>query len=273
MKMVGKHRNIIYYLDQGLPLAGTLVKPYTHVIIGAFHLQADGAIHLNNEPPESPRFAALWRDAAAVRASGRKVLMMLGGACNGTWRYIDRNGCAAVETLLRVMDAFQLDGVDLDWEEWRDYPYDPEQLFSQLISDLSERTRRKPLLTMAPVARQLWGKGPGPPGLYRKILANTGGRINWFNVQFYSGFGSLQRPADYRRAVRAGFEPHRLVAGSLTGPQAGEGYVDPGSLALTVRELAQEYPDFGGVAGWEYCYTAGTPWADYLRRAMRVNGR
>ncbi|TCL65334.1 chitinase [Hydrogenispora ethanolica] len=271
--MKGRHRNVIYYQDQTHPLAGTLAKPFTHVIVAAFHFQADGAIRFHNDSPDAPRFAGLWRDVAAVRESGRKILMMLGGAGNGTWRYIHQNACTAVETLLHVIDAYQLDGIDLDWEEWWEVPYDPEQLFSQLISDLSERAGRKLIITMAPVARQIWGKGPGPPGLYQKILENTRGRVNWFNVQFYSGFGSLQTPADYRRAIRAGFEPHRLVAGSLTGPQAGEGYIDPGSLALTVRELAEEYPDFGGVDGWEYVYTVGTPWANCLQRAMNVTGR
>jgi len=93
------------------------------------------------------------------------------------------------------------------------------------------------------------------------------GGVDWWNVQFYNGWGGLEdgfperngagekwRGSWYDQIVRnEGWNPERVVLGLLTNPRhGGSGYVRWEAVAERVGELVERYPGFGGVMGWEY---------------------
>ena len=61
----------------------------THVIIAAIHLNDGAHLTLNDDPPTSDKFKTLWSEVAWLRASGIKVLGMLGGAAKGSYAKLD----------------------------------------------------------------------------------------------------------------------------------------------------------------------------------------
>jgi hypothetical protein len=89
--------------------------------------------------------------------------------------------------------------------------------------------------------------------------------ISWYNAQFYGGFAASAN--FYKSCVDAGWEPSRVVIGVLANANDGTetGFVNLTTLHGTIRDLKNLYPNFGGVAGWEYFDAGGTdgglkPW-------------
>ena len=102
--------------------------------------------------------------------------------------------------------------------------------------------------------------------------------IDWYNVQFYNGWGSLDEIPPQLRVQRSGasarwrggdtvlgwsyydeiiqgqgWQPERVVLGLLTNPRhGGSGYVGWDVIARRLGALVERYPQFGGVMGWEY---------------------
>jgi hypothetical protein len=87
---------------------------------------------------------------------------------------------------------------------------------------------------------------------YNALDEADGPDIAFYNVQFYNGFGDLDTPDDYEDAVNNGYSASRLVAGQVTSPDNGGGYVDFPTLNQTVIDLRDEYGQIGGIMGWEY---------------------
>jgi len=130
------------------------------------------------------------------------------------------------------------------------------------------------IITLAPYARDLTAAGSAGGFSYPQLESDLGSKINWYNAQFYCGWGSLSTTADYDRAVSGSFTASRVVAGAVTNPNNCAGYVDPDTLAGTVRTLTGEHPDLAGVAGWEYFNSVGVngagpeSWFGNLKDAM-----
>jgi len=61
----------------------------THVIIAAIHLNDGAHLTLNDDPPTADKFKTLWSEVAWLKASGIKVLGMLGGAAKGSYAKLD----------------------------------------------------------------------------------------------------------------------------------------------------------------------------------------
>ncbi|RZS32377.1 hypothetical protein EV193_11210 [Herbihabitans rhizosphaerae] len=79
-------------------------------------------------------------------------------------------------------------------------------------------------------------------------------KIDWYNAQFYCGWGTLDSTAGYDKIIeRRAFPANKVVTSSITHPDLCQGYVDiETTLKNTVQALIGRYSDFGGVAGWEY---------------------
>ena len=91
---------------------------------------------------------------------------------------------------------------------------------------------------------------------YKSLYGSPEGkRINWFNGQFYCGWASLATTADYDAIVKNGFPAEKVVGGMIGNPANCSGFVPIATVAKTVKKLAAEYPQFGGVADWEYFNT------------------
>lgn len=181
------------------------------------------------------------------------------------------------------MPRYGLDGIDLDVEDSPDETPitgridDIVKLIQQLRSDFGIGF----IITLAPVAKALSDDdGDNISGFsYTDLEANCGGDIDWYNAQFYSGYGSMGNASDYLdKLENFPLDPRRLVAGTLSNGANGTGWVELDNIKSTMRDLLATYPDsFGGIAAWEY-YNSNPDtdepwtWAAVMNLAM-VNWR
>ncbi len=246
---------VVYYQTQYN--GGTYVSPlgltrhHTHVtevLVAALHLDANEVVHLNDDPPSAARFTRMWADLTTMQKAGVHVLVMVGGAAQGSFQRLDTSFGTYYPLLRDVIRTYHLDGVDLDVEESMSLS-GMERLIDALRTDFGTSF----LITLAPVASALSGGGNLSGFSYDRLYKDRGSRISWFNAQFYNGFGSLSGTGSYDAVVRHGVVPaSKVVAGALTAPASGSGYVSPGTLQATLRQLVARYPSFAGAAGWEY---------------------
>lgn len=225
----------------------------THIILAAFHLNANpGHITLNDEPPDSPINDPLWAEVPRVQQHGVKVMGMLGGAAPGTFTCLDGPDQEKFEqhyrSLLDMVRRHGLDGLDLDVEE---------EMSLQGIIRLIDRLRFDLggafIITLAPVAAALLGIGNLSGFDYRELEQERAAKINWYNTQFYNGWGPADDPRMYAAIAAQGWSPHRVVYGLLTNPVNGtQGYVPREKVGPILALLVERFPNFGGVMGWEY---------------------
>ncbi|KAL4894584.1 glycoside hydrolase [Aspergillus ambiguus] len=224
----------------------------THIIIAAFHLNAQpGHITLNDDPPDHSMYDPLWAEAPLLKQSGVRIMGMLGGAAQGSFRCLDgdlEKFERYYRPLLEVVRRHQLDGLDLDVEEEMSLP-GIIRLIDRLKSDLGDGF----IITLAPVAAALFGAGNLSGFDYRELEQQRASKISWYNTQFYNGWGMANDPRMYAAIISQGWSPQRVVYGLLTNPGNGsQGYVPPEMLAAVLGVLIEQYPNFGGVMGWEY---------------------
>jgi hypothetical protein len=221
----------------------------TDLLVGALHLDTNSVVHLNDDPPGASKFDQMWRDLAAMQAKGVHVSVMVGGAAQGTFGRLDTDFATYYPLLKNVITTYHLDGVDLDVEETMSLA-GIERLIDQLRTDFGSGF----VITLAPVAPALSGGGNLSGFSYDSLVRDRGSSISWFNAQFYCGWGSLADTNDYDAIINHGLvTPDEVVAGALTNSaNCGSGYVPLATLKSTLSSLVAKYPNFGGVAGWEY---------------------
>ncbi|KAI9933316.1 hypothetical protein ASPWEDRAFT_30160 [Aspergillus wentii DTO 134E9] len=224
----------------------------THIIIAAFHLNTDpGHITLNNDPPEKELHDALWAEVPLVKEAGVKVMGMLGGAAPGTFKKLDGSEEQFelfYQPLLAMIRRHGLEGMDLDVEESMSLA-GVIRLIDRLKSDLGDEF----IITLAPVAAALLGMGNLSGFDYRQLEQQRASKISWYNAQFYNGWGPADDPRMYAAIVAQGWSPQRVVYGLLTNPGNGsQGYVPREKIGPILALLVEQFPNFGGVMGWEY---------------------
>ncbi|UNI16494.1 hypothetical protein JDV02_002925 [Purpureocillium takamizusanense] len=236
-----------------LPLVKEKGIAMSHLYICSFHINAGGVIHLNDYPPSHPRFLTLWNETLIMKDAGVKIMGMVGGAAAGSFTTDTLDGNVTTfehyyGQLRDVIRQFQLQGIDLDIEE----PMSQGGAY-RLIERLHKDFGNDFIITMAPVASSL----TGPDGFgdlnYTTLESGLGRNIDWYNAQFYSGFGSMSTPNDYLRIVNSGWKPYKVVVGQLTSPANGYGYTPYEKLNATIVTLRDKlHHRIGGIFGWEY---------------------
>lgn len=223
----------------------------THLIIAAIHLnETPGDITLNDDPPDAPKYDVLWSEVEVFQDVGVPVLGMLGGAAQGTFQRLDGSDFefeAFYSPLRDLVRRRRLNGLDLDVEEVMSLGG-----IVRLIDRLQRDFGPGFIITLAPVATALQGR-PHLSGFdYEALEVMRGAAIAWYNTQFYNNWGRLDAFVDFDAILRRGWTPEKVVVGVLTNPGNGHGFIDVESLKRTLAALAQFYPGFGGVMGWEY---------------------
>jgi len=232
----------------------------THVILAAVHVNWEpNDLRLNDDPPDHPKYTQLWDEVIVLQDSGIKVMCMLGGAAQGSFARLDYSESRTDIPLARFeayyaplrdfVRTHNLDGIDLDVEEEMSLPG-----IIHLIDRLRDDFGQEFLITLAPVATALMAGRLHLSGFdYRLLEAARGSSINWYNAQFYNGWGGLHNTAAYDEVMLNGWRADKVVAGMLTNPRhGGSGYVPLELTAAVLSVLIEKYPDFGGVMGWEY---------------------
>ncbi|EME44889.1 glycoside hydrolase family 18 protein [Dothistroma septosporum NZE10] len=234
----------------------------THVYLASTHINADpNGITLNDNSPDDAVYDSVWSDAATLQQSGVKVMMMLGGAAPGSYPRLCSGSNGAVNdtyyTPLRdILRKHKVDGIDLDIEEQVPYTC-PLNLLRRFYQDFGKDF----ILTMAPVASELQPVPYGLGGFSYSLLDSqatasdkpNGKLVDWFNAQFYNGWGDASSPNGYNAIILNGYYPSRVALGVLDSKNdGGSGWYSLSTYAATISTLKQNYNNFGGDVGWEY---------------------
>ncbi|WP_158372683.1 glycosyl hydrolase family 18 protein [Cellulosimicrobium cellulans] len=249
-----------------------LVGAVTDLELGAIHLNDDGSLHVNDITADHPDLAPMWADLAAIQDAGVAVHAFVGGAAPGTYRNLADDFDRFYPLLRDFLVARDLDGVDLDIEE----PFllaDTIHLVETLRADFGPGFT----ITLTPVAADLAGRTSFSGGFsYAELEAAVGHQIDWYNTQFYCGWGDLRTTAAFEAILANGFTADRVVAGTVTNPDNCSGWVEPDVLDATLTELRTAHPTLGGVFGWEYFNALGRDgggretWFSHLRDLLRA---
>ncbi|OBT87786.1 hypothetical protein VE02_03088 [Pseudogymnoascus sp. 03VT05] len=244
-----------------VPLLPLLETPLTHLILAAIHLNGHPTtphLTLNDHAPSHPRNETLFAELRALKRGGIKVLGMLGGAAQGSFKVLD-GGEGEFERYYKLLYDFirseNLDGLDLDVEEKMSLP-GVIRLIDRLRSDFGGGF----IITLAPVATALATRDPRAnlSGFdYADLESERGREIAWYNAQFYCGWGDVRTPTGYLRLVMgeggAGWDASRVVLGVVTNQGNGPGFVEMGVFAETLMGITDWLgTGWGGVMGWEY---------------------
>lgn len=258
-----------------LPLVQEKNIALTHLIVCSLHINQNSEVHLNDYPPSDARFQTLWNETAVLKRSGVRIMGMVGGAASGSFTTNTLDGDDATfqkyyGQLKDIIQQFGLEGMDLDVEQSMS-----QQGITRLVQQLYSDFGSGFTITLAPVSSALTG-GANLSGFNYKTLENSqGSKISFYNGQFYSGFGSMASPSDYEAIINDGYPASKIVAGQLTSPNNGYGYIPYSELNNTVITLRDKYGQIGGVMGWEYFNSlpGGTnqpwEWAQIMTEILR----
>ncbi|MDQ1130892.1 LPXTG cell wall anchor domain-containing protein [Microbacterium sp. SORGH_AS_0888] len=243
------------------------------VNLAAIHMNTN-VLNLNDDPPSDPMYDRMWDELHQMHAAGIAVIGMIGGAQNDTWPNLQSDFATQYPRLRDLVQTYGLDGIDLDTE------LDSAQMSQGLRIDVDTvvdvidalRADFGPdfLITASPVMSEFGSPDendpdadPSPDGQYgvdvNELYRQRGSDIAWFNMQAYCGHGD-PTPDDYNEIIRyqrekgAGIPPEKLVIAAITDPDncTAGGWVPIPELTAGLRELTATYPQFGGIAGWEY---------------------
>jgi Peptidase A4 family len=258
-----------------IPLATGKLRPKLYVLVGTIHLgtNADNTfyIHLNNYSPDDNTLKALWEEVKTLQFYGVKVLGRLGGAEDNSFKDLaipcdgqTDNFEAYYALLQNMIDTHQLDGLDLNVEQSIS-----QDSINRIIDRLSSDYGDEFIITMSPVASDLYstsGEGNLSGFSYVTLEKTRGKKISWYNAQFYYGGQTMKNTTNYENIISKGvFPPSKLVAGVLTGSGTDAPLT---TLETVLPELMKKFPNFGGVAGWEYSGSnprpVAAPWEWFL---------
>ena len=251
-------RIILYYQTfNGLePILKMSTQKCTHIHVSSIHFGTnnDGSlyIHLNDDPPNSPKFDSMWKQIESMSKKGVKIILMVGGA--GGAYYDLFSNFEAYYSMLKccLYERPYISGIDLDIEEYVELD-DVKMLINRIVQDFGSDF----IISMAPVQSSLMEDQPGLGGFVYKDLYNSpeGKYIDYFNGQFYSDYSVKS----YQRCIQNGYPAPKVVMGMISA-MYNKG--SKSSITNILQELVKQYPDFGGVFDWEEfdSYPSGKEW-------------
>lgn len=244
---------IIYYYQTLIGLESIInlsTPPCTHIILSAFHFgtNSDNSpyIHLNDHSPNDPKFKKCWEQLQILSDRGVTILIMLGGA-GGAYSdlFTDDKSYNTYYTMLKnTISTYDIiKGIDLDIEEYVNID-DVKLLIHDLHSDFGDKF----IITMAPLGSSLQSDSIGMGGFIYKELYNSpqGKYINWFNGQFYGSYTI----DDIDKVIDNGYPVDMVVMGMISSQFPS--LCTFSRCLITLLQIKEKYPDFGGVDVWEY---------------------
>lgn len=243
----------------------------THLILASLHLDSPTEIHLNDNDIESSYWDPLWPMVSSLQSAGVKVMLMMGGAAHGSYANLQADVSlpktnliyhhtkkAQFDTyyslILQILQHHSLDGFDMDVEE-----NVSESVLLRLAQQLDADMGSDFILTAAPVALSMYTSSNldnvSWSALDQVATSSTrpnGKLFNWYNTQFYDGWGNAASTSSYDSVIGAGWDPSRIVLGVLTSANAGSPWESLSILSNTISSLKAKYANFGGIFGWEY---------------------
>lgn len=243
----------------------------THLILASLHLDNPTEIHLNDNDIESAYWDPLWPMVSSLQDAGVKVMLMMGGAAQGSYARLQNDVSVSLSMprsalaltnqfdtyypiIRSILQNHNLDGFDMDVEE-----NVSESVLLRLAQQLDADMGTDFILTAAPVALSMSNSGNLDNVSWSALdqvatsSARPNGKLfNWYNTQFYDGWGNAGSTSSYDTVINAGWDPSRVVLGVLTAANAGGAWEPLSVLSSTIASLKAKYANFGGVSGWEY---------------------
>ena len=228
----------------------------THLILFNLQLRSE-APHVTVggfAPDDTVNLGPLWESVSQLQSHGVKVLGSLGSWRTTAFLDLERDFDTFYPHVHDFLKRYHLDGCDLDIEPGPDDklvngPSSIVKLIKRLKHDFGSGF----IVTLAPVAKDLTAEPKGFSGFDHKELdalaVDEHGTplIDWFNVQFYNGWGRADSTERYDEIIAAGWNPARIVFGVLTAETEGNDFYKINNLQKTIATLKSEYPSFGGV--------------------------
>lgn len=271
---IASPRNIIYIQslyteDPSEDSAGTHISllplidndtQVTHVILATVALDRTNAtlVTLNGIPVLDPAWDWLWNETSILQDNGVKVSIMLGGAGSLAYNLLQQNFEGYYPPFLNILQYTGVNGVDLDIELRLPSVLSMNTVL-ELLNSIAQDMGDDFIITMAPVPTDFTlGQGLGPISWNYSVLdaaavsssKANGKLVDWYNVQFYDGYGDPGNTTLYGDILQKGWDGDRIVLGLATYDL--EGWYPLTDYQAIVQDLVKEYPDFGGVDGWEY---------------------
>ena len=265
------------------------------VNLAAIHMNA-GVLNLNDDPPSDPMYDRMWDELGQMQDQGIAVVAMIGGAQNDTWPSLQADFATQYARLHDFITTYGLDGVDLDIELDEAQQSRGLSIDIGVVVDLIDALRAdfgpRFLITSSPVAAEFVSPDPDDPdappdpdGMYgvdiNELYRQRGDDIDWFNMQAYCGHGDptpdqYDETIRYQHLVGADIPAQKLVIAAITDHDncTSGGWIPIDDLTDGLQELVATYPQFGGIAGWEYFNSqpGGTArpweWAARMRAAL-----
>lgn len=267
---------VVVYIQtlQNLNLLPQCYSNLTAINLSSFHFGYDTIggnkvpyIHLNDNSPGDPMYYNLWPQMHQAQQAGVSLIAMLGGA-GGAYTTLFNDYKTFYPMFVNMLKTYQFNGVDLDVEEMVQ-----QSDIQKFITDLRNDFPSNFYITSAPVCQALRTGSDPLSGINWFTLKS---KIDWFNVQFYSNYGSLKNVNDYMDIIQQGYSPQQIVGGALTNPNDGYGYVPIATVAQTLYTLNQRFnKQMGGAMGWEYFNANNTSessdpvgWATAMKNAV-----
>ncbi|KAH8093282.1 glycoside hydrolase family 18 protein [Cristinia sonorae] len=186
---------------------------------------------------------------------------------------------ATANTMAAWVKQYQLDGIDVDYEDFNAFDAGNGKAEQWLITFTQQLRAQLPagqfIITHAPVAPWFapskWGGGG-----YLKVHQTVGNLIDWYNVQFYNQqdyttcnsllntSGSQWPKSALFQIVASGVPASKIVIGKpATTADASDGFIAPATLAGCISQ-AKSQGWSGGVMSWEFP-DASSSWIQTVR--------
>jgi len=257
-----------YSKTQALPTGSQLVG--YNVFIMSFWLSSTGP---NYKASEFVKLSQSTRDWIVNDYHSHNISFLVsafGYGDNPT--SLGKNPVTVANDLAAFVKKYNLDGVDLDWEDFGSLLPDNGKA-EKWLSDFTIALRKQLpagqyILTHAPIAPWFTTNSTRyPAGAYRTVHKNVGTLIDWYNVQFYNqGSDYISCPSLLTRSLAHGFfntslfEIHqvsgvplnKLVIGKPAVPgDALNGFMDL-TVMSTCLQLAKTAGWNAGAFLWQY---------------------
>jgi hypothetical protein len=242
-------RIIIYYQTLvDLTSLINLIKDNTNTIITdvtlasihfGYNNDSTPYIHLNNNPPSDKSFESVYKNLNLIKSVSKnsvKINLLIGGA--GTAFNQLFSNYDLFYNLLKdtVTELGFIDGFNLDIEEDVKLE-DIIKLVNNLKLDFPEKK-----IIFAPLAGSLSSDEPGMGGFsYKELNNKIGDKVDYYNAQCYGEYSKELLD----EIVKNGYPANKIVMGMLSSQ-------DIHNIVNEVEKIVLNYPNFGGVAVWEY---------------------
>lgn len=202
--------------------------------------------------------AKLRKDIKHLQGRGVDVLLSFGGA-NCVWNDVTTQTAESyAASMARLVDEYGFNGVDLDDESVN--AVGDENSLIALVRALKKELSSQAIITLTPQDVYIYPTNSKDHtyNTYENVLDAVGADIAWVNIMAYNN--GVDQEKDYESWASGfteswgtwkGFDPAKLVLGTLSSPNAGNsGYKDPTTFCGIVKSLKARYPNFGGVMTW-----------------------